>query len=296
MISKKGMLAIDEIIKLVLGIAVFIFILFILFAFGKIVSNSLREEQAQRTLENVVYEISKLPETDDKDLVIEGPTGWFFYSHADNFCFLPMSCLELLNKSSLLSKEEVAAGIDNIIPICKSSGFCNSNMNVTIPYDYIDYKTGSILNYYAQYLFGSSELVMADIFHSLLICEGIVPQTIKIRKLNNVTTMIGVPSTKELSLIVSIITKANELPVGNSADLSLVGAEKEYLSSARISGQTINLICLCSSKDKIVCEKSGLCMVSGINLVLVEPIRMPKTNPNLRITKIDENSFRVSLI
>ncbi|MEI7718580.1 MAG: hypothetical protein WCI72_01835 [archaeon] len=294
MVSKRGMLAIDEVIKIILGVAVFIFIIFLLFAFGKIVSNTLREEQAQSTLSRVVYEIENLKDGVDKEVLIEGPANWFFYSSGDKFCIISIKCLDALNKISL-SEIEASSGKKNLLTLCKSSGFCNSSMNVTIPYDYVDYKTGYRINHYAQYLFGSSKLTMANLVNALLIGEKTIPQTIKLRRVDDQTTMIDVPSTKELSSITSLIQKANELPIGTSYDLGFMGVENEYLSAASIDGGKINLICLCDSKDKNICEKNGLCMVSDMKLVLVDTIQLPKKTPSLKITKIDSYSFKVAL-
>lgn len=295
MVTKRGMLAVDEIIKLILGVAVFIFILFVLFFFGKMVSNTLHEEQAKNVLDNLVYELKGLKEGQDKLILIEGPAEWFFYSHANKLCFLPYSCLSQLTKDQLLTPEQIDAGMDNVIPLCQSQGSCSTIEGVSIPYDYINYKTGYVINYLAQIAFGSSELVRADIFHALLIGKKTIPQTVQIRNVNNKFSIRNVPSTKELPLMNSLISTAKGLQIGGSSKLDFSGAEKRYLSAYNTESN-LYLICLCGNIDKNICNRDGLCTISELKLILSSSIRMPSTNPMLSVTRDSADSFSVTLI
>lgn len=104
MVSKRGMLAVDEIIKLVLGVAVFIFILFILFFFGKMVGNTLHEEQAKNALDNLVYELKGLKDGQSKEILIEGPKDWMLLQipSTDKICICPADYL-----SKIGNKEDI---------------------------------------------------------------------------------------------------------------------------------------------------------------------------------------------
>jgi hypothetical protein len=93
--KRGGTLAVEEIVKLVIGIGVLIFILFILFALGKIVTSSLKEEQAKNTLDNIVFEIEKANKNNidstsiasSFNIIVEGPKKWILiYNQSDNLC------------------------------------------------------------------------------------------------------------------------------------------------------------------------------------------------------------------
>jgi len=104
--KRGGTLAVEEIVKLVIGIGVFIFILFILFALGKIVASNLKEEQAKNTLDNIVYEARKLDIGSTKEMLLEGPKGWTLMMKDKDLCFC-----EKLSKS-------LCSGIS----VCKNIG------------------------------------------------------------------------------------------------------------------------------------------------------------------------------
>lgn len=93
--NKRGMLAIDEIVKLIIGICVLIFIIFLLFAFGGMVSSSFRQEQAKNTLDNIVYEINKVNLENIRtnhsagsfEFLVESPKDWIImYNNSNQIC------------------------------------------------------------------------------------------------------------------------------------------------------------------------------------------------------------------
>lgn len=85
--SKRGTLSVEEIVKLILGIAVFIFILLILFGVYNIVSGSLKEQQAKTVLNNIVYESGKMAVDETKEIIIESPKAWTIVKKENQLCF-----------------------------------------------------------------------------------------------------------------------------------------------------------------------------------------------------------------
>jgi hypothetical protein len=294
--NKRGEMTTNEIIKMVIGIIILGFMIYLGYKLAGVITTNRDVEKAKSTFEDLTFQIEKLEEGQEKTFLVEGPSEWFFYSFSGELCFFPLSCLDSATKKDLLTDEQIKAGADNVLPICRSSGFCKSSLNVKIPYDYIDYKTGYHINYYAQFLFGYSELVMANVFHALLIGKDMVPQTIKIQKINGVVNIINMPSTKELSLIKSIIDVSHGLGVGQESSVDLSSAEGEYLHWASMDKGKINLVCLCDSEQDDDCEKGGLCMMSVLKMILPSnPVEITKESFMLKINKVDDVSFRASL-
>jgi len=122
MISNRGMLAIDEVIKIVLGVAVFIFILILLFAFGRMVGNTLHEEQAKNTLDNLVYEIGKLTDGQIKEIIIESPKDWALMGRNKELCFCGISSALY----PLTTEVQTSAVLDKSFSVCKQTGICKN--------------------------------------------------------------------------------------------------------------------------------------------------------------------------
>jgi len=123
--KRGGTLAVEEIVKLVIGIGVFIFILFILFALGKIVTSNLKEEQAKNTLDNIVYEIGKLQNGEKSSVIIESPVKWMLVSNESKLCFCEQRIMGYWNAQ--VRKEE-------FISKCLSQNICydfKKKVNVT---------------------------------------------------------------------------------------------------------------------------------------------------------------------
>jgi len=121
--SKRGTLSVEEIVKLILGLAVFIFILFILFGVYNIVSGSLKEQQAKTALENIVYEINKLESGASKEVIIESPKGWALLGRGNKVCYCA------LQSSMYPLKADVGTStnyLDKNIELCGKSGVCQT--------------------------------------------------------------------------------------------------------------------------------------------------------------------------
>ncbi len=119
--SKRGTLSVEEIVKLILGVAVFIFILFILFGVYNIVSGSLKEQQAKIALENIIYEIKNLSDGDSKEVLIESPKGWALVGRGKKVCYCaPQSSMYPLKTDVGTSTNY----LDNNLKVCEKYGVC----------------------------------------------------------------------------------------------------------------------------------------------------------------------------
>lgn len=120
--KRGGTLAVEEIVKLVIGIGVFIFILFILFALGKIVASNLKEQQARNTLDNIIYEIEKMTEGQIKEVLIESPKDWALMGRNKEICFCEISS-ELY---PLKSEAASSISLDKSFEVCKRRNICRT--------------------------------------------------------------------------------------------------------------------------------------------------------------------------
>lgn len=124
--SKRGTLSVDEIVKLILGLAVFIFILFILFGIYNIVSGSLKQQQAKTALDNIVYEIGNLSDGGSKEILIESPKDWVFLGRGKKVCYCdPQSSMYPLKKDVGTS----TTYLDNNLKVCEQYGSCQTIEN-----------------------------------------------------------------------------------------------------------------------------------------------------------------------
>lgn len=133
MVSKRGMLAVDEIIKLVLGVAVFIFILFLGYSFVKTIIGNHQEEQAMNTLERIVYEVNKGVPGEEIEFLIESPSKWMFVAEGNKICACPASknLFPNLDERKKLSLQDVSKGVFNK---CSSKNICVTvNKNIHVP-------------------------------------------------------------------------------------------------------------------------------------------------------------------
>jgi hypothetical protein len=139
--KRGGTLAVEEIVKLVIGIGVFIFILFILFALGKIVASNLKEEQARNTLDTIVYEIGKMTDGQTKEVFIESPKGWVIMANNTEVCFC--SPISKLYSSSVIVDPVLQ---NKVFGICKAQNICKSiNLDASISTSCVN-SWGSIAN------------------------------------------------------------------------------------------------------------------------------------------------------
>lgn len=89
MINKKGStLLTEETIKIVLGIAIFIFFIMILVGVFKIFSNNNEKEKAKNTLEMIVYEMEHSEVGAVRSIIIEGPVDWIIFFENKSVCMI----------------------------------------------------------------------------------------------------------------------------------------------------------------------------------------------------------------
>lgn len=121
--SKRGTLSVDEMVKLILGLVVFIFILLILFGVYNIVSGSLKEQQAKTALSNIVYEIGNLSDGGNKEILIESPKEWVFLGRGKKVCYCaPQSSMYPLKSDVGVS----TAYLEKNLQACENFGVCQT--------------------------------------------------------------------------------------------------------------------------------------------------------------------------
>lgn len=117
MLNKRGStLAMEEVVKFILGVIVIVFLLLLAFELFKIIYSNVEKEQAENTLENIVYQIERLELGNTTDFLIEGPKDWILVDIENKLCF----CSAVIN------------GLCDGIKVCK-----NSNSHISIPCDYL---------------------------------------------------------------------------------------------------------------------------------------------------------------
>jgi len=128
MIAKKGSsLPVEEIVKIIIGVGVFIFILFVIFTLSKLVMGNLQEEQARNTLDNIVYEISKLDDGQTKEIIIESPKDWALIGRGKELCFCEISSALYPSKTDV----GTSSSLDASFAVCKQTGICkDANMEL----------------------------------------------------------------------------------------------------------------------------------------------------------------------
>lgn len=107
MLNKRGDLGTEEIVKIVLAIAVFVVIIILAVALIKIVNSNLKQEQAESTLERLVFEIDRIGYADKEVFLIDGPKDWFLFIRNDTsdnktLCICPHRDTTYRNQIDLL--------------------------------------------------------------------------------------------------------------------------------------------------------------------------------------------------
>ena len=274
--GKRGDIGIEEVVKIIIAIAVLIILVVLFTTLMKVITGNLKADQAKNTLNNLVYEIEKLKDGQEKEFLVEGPVGWFLWTNQEKLCFFPYSCL----KTTALSKNLDFNAFDaQLLSNCPTE-FCNNIGKIDIPYNSIYFeggtKIGLILQKYtplgfiSYYIPGSSLLTQVDMDKSILIGGGDIsmPQQIKLRKAVGTVNLIHIPDGEKYLLMNNLIEQINSLNLNEKKTFNFEEAVGKYL----ISADNDKILCLCDKaydKDHLnECDKNGLCIFAEVSMKL----------------------------
>jgi len=115
-IGKRGStLAMEEVVKFILGVIIVIFLIFLAVELFNIISSNVEKEQAKNTLENIVYQIEKAKTGETNALLVESPVQWLFVSNKTSLCICNVPA------SAFVSKK---LGKDELFSMCSALSVC----------------------------------------------------------------------------------------------------------------------------------------------------------------------------
>jgi hypothetical protein len=128
MLKRGSTLAMEEVVKMILGIIALIILVMLLGSFIKMFIGNAEKEKATKTMDDFEYFVNNLKEGEAKEFLVEGPTGWAWVeASSKEICFCKLTHNVLSRKGDSFAQDRSA-----FITTCKNIGVCKSFNQVII--------------------------------------------------------------------------------------------------------------------------------------------------------------------